>query len=227
MTATVGAKRLVSLSPTQIAAANARTRKQHSDEKILGELIACAKRVGKSPTIEQFDDDKLCSVHPHTVIARFGSWNEAKRRAGLRAVRFATDEEVLAELAALGAKLGHAPSAHEVAASQPTPSVSSYINRFGSLARALQLAGFDVPASADEKLDRAIREAVAIAEQTGSVPSMTQWAAMRKGGAELTGEFAIYRLCANDAGISGWAAFTLLVEQEVCLLAQLPAEIAA
>src|SRR3546814_19037767 len=57
------------------------------------------------------------SVHPQTVIEHFGSWNDAKRRAGLVPRRFATREELLVLLRQLGERLGRTPTAKALDAS--------------------------------------------------------------------------------------------------------------
>ncbi len=70
-------------------------RKRYSDEQILAELRAYAERLGRSPTMKEFAADPETTVHPQTVIEHFGTWNAAKRAAGLVPRRFATREELL------------------------------------------------------------------------------------------------------------------------------------
>ena len=53
-------------------------------------------------TMREFAADSKTRVHPQTVIEHFGSWNAAKRRAGLVPRRFATREELLVLLRELG-----------------------------------------------------------------------------------------------------------------------------
>ena len=81
-------------------------RKRYSDEHILDELRACAKRLGRSPTMREFEADPGTTVHPQTVIEHFKSWNRAKRLAGLVPRRFATQDELLKLLRDLGDELG-------------------------------------------------------------------------------------------------------------------------
>ena len=64
---------------------------RYSDARILEELNACADRLGRSPTMREFAADPDAPLHPQTVVERFGTWNAAKRRAGLVPRRFATD----------------------------------------------------------------------------------------------------------------------------------------
>ena len=59
-------------------------RRRYTDEEILAELRASAARLGRSPTMREFAADPEAGVHPQTVIEHFGTWNAAKRAAGLR-----------------------------------------------------------------------------------------------------------------------------------------------
>src|SRR3954452_7202311 len=95
---------LAGIDRKALEAFQAGIRKRYTDEQILAELAACAKRLGRSPTMREFAGDAETSVHPQTVIEHFGSWNEAKRsviehfgswneakrKAGLVPRRFAT-----------------------------------------------------------------------------------------------------------------------------------------
>ncbi|HEX3331901.1 MAG TPA: hypothetical protein VHS27_18400, partial [Gaiellales bacterium] len=79
---------------TQLEQFQAGMRKRYSDEHILEELRACAHRLGRSPTMREFEADPGTTVHPQTVIEHFKSWNRAKRLAGLVPRRFATQDEL-------------------------------------------------------------------------------------------------------------------------------------
>ena len=78
------------IDPKKLAEFQAGIRKRYSDEQILAELRACAERLGRSPTMREFAADPETAVHPQTVIEHYGSWNAAKRSAGLVPRRFAT-----------------------------------------------------------------------------------------------------------------------------------------
>ena len=78
-----------------------------------------ATRVAQSgwasrPTMREFAADPETTVHPQTVIEHFGSWNAAKRAAGLVPSRFATREELVRLLAELGDELGRVPTARDL-----------------------------------------------------------------------------------------------------------------
>ena len=90
------------IDPEALAAFQAGVRKRYTDEEILGQLKESAERLGRSPTMREFAADPQTTVHPQTVIEHFGSWNAAKREAGLVSRRFATREELVGLLRELG-----------------------------------------------------------------------------------------------------------------------------
>src|SRR2546423_6569764 len=134
------------IDPAALASFQAGIRKRYSNDQILAELRASAERLGRSPTMREFAADDETTVHPQTVIEHFGSWNKAKRAAGLVPRRFATREELLDLLRRLGEDLGRVPTAKDVDARKGSmPSKSLYWHTFSSLTAALKEAGFDVP----------------------------------------------------------------------------------
>src|SRR5947209_12105954 len=105
---------LAGIDAKALAPFQAGIRKRYSDEQILAELRASAERLGRSPTMREFAADAETTVHPQTVIEHFGSWNNAKREAGLVPRRFATREELLQLLRDLGEELGRPPTARDI-----------------------------------------------------------------------------------------------------------------
>jgi hypothetical protein len=189
-------------------------RKRYTDEQILAELKACAERQGKSPTMREFSADAKTTVHPQTVIEHFGSWNRAKRLAGLVPRRFATREELLALLKELGEELGRIPSAKDIDEHRGRmPSKSLYWHTFGSLTNALREAGFDVPVG-EEKLERALDDGVALAKKLRRLPKFADWAEARKGSKRpMLTEWQVYRMF--DARRGAWATFQFLVRERL------------
>jgi Homing endonuclease associated repeat len=182
---------------------------RYSDARILDELTACAERLGRSPTMREFSVDPGARVHPQTVVERFGSWNAAKREAGLVPRRFATKAELLAQLQALGAELGRVPTGRDLDDRRGRlPSKSLYWHRFGSLSNALREAGFTVPRR-KERRERALREGVELAHELGSPPTFSDWRRARVGRPDLLSEWQVYRLFAQGRG--GWSAFRAAV----------------
>src|SRR3954463_214665 len=134
------------IDPAALASFQAGIRKRYSNEQIVDELRKSAERIGRSPTMREFSADPETTAHPQTVIEHFGSWNKAKRAAGLVPRRFATREELLGLLRGLGEEIGRPPSARDIDEHKGRmPSKSLYWHTFGSLSTALREAGFDVP----------------------------------------------------------------------------------
>src|SRR5437667_2217220 len=201
------------IDPKKLAEFQAGIRKRYSDDQILAELRACAERLGRSPTMREFAADAGTSVHPQTVIEHFGSWNRAKRAAGLVPRRFATRQELLELLRRLGEELGRVPTAKDVDARKGSmPSKSLYWHTFGSLTAALKEAGFDVPVG-EERLERALEQGTALARRLGRLPKFADWAEARKEDESLLTEWQVYRMF--DAKRCAWSKFQVLVRERL------------
>ena len=206
-------KPLVEVDPQRLAEFQAGIRKRYSDDQILAELRACAERLGRSPTMREFAADAETAVHPQTVIEHFGSWNAAKRAAGLVPRRFATREELLGLLRTLGDELGRPPTARDIDEHKGRmPSKSLYWHTFGSLTNALREAGFDVPVG-EERLERAVDQGVALAERLGRLPKFADWGEARRQDDALMTEWQVYRMF--DARRGAWSTFQFLVRQRL------------
>lgn len=204
---------LAAIDPGELASFQEGLRRRYTDEQILEELRASAERLGRSPTMKEFASDPETRVHPQTVIEHFGSWNAAKRAAGLVPRRFATREELLGLLRELGERLGRVPTARDIEANRGTmPSKSLYWHTFGSLSAALREAGFDVPVG-EERLERAIDQGVALAARLGRLPRFADWAAARKQDGSLLSEWQVYRMF--DARRGAWSTFQFLIRQRL------------
>jgi Homing endonuclease associated repeat len=206
-------RRLVEIDQARLAEFQAGIRKRYSDDQILTELRACAERLGKSPTMREFSADPGTTVHPQTVIEHFGSWNAAKRAAGLVPRRFATREELLGLLRELGEELGRPPTARDIDEHKGRmPSKSLYWHTFGSLANALREAGFDVAVGA-ERLERAVEQGADLARRLGRLPKFADWAAARRDDESLLTEWQVYRML--DAKRGAWSTFQFLVRERL------------
>jgi hypothetical protein len=163
--------------------------------------------------MKEFAADTGATVHPQTVIEHFGTWNAAKRSAGLLPRRFATREELVEQLRRLGEELGRIPSAQDIRSRRGTmPSASLYWHTFGSLTTALREAGFDV-AVGEERLERAIAQGATLARELGHLPRFGDWADARRADAALLTEWQVYRLF--DARRGAWATFLYLVRERL------------
>src|SRR5438105_5126730 len=199
------------VDPKALAEFQAGIRKRYSDEEILGQLGDSAKRLGRSPTMKEFAEDAETTIHPQTVIERFGSWNRAKRAAGLVPRRFATREELLRCLSELGKRLGRTPTAKDLDANRGlVPSKSLYWHTFGSFTNALREAGFDVPVG-EERLERAIEQGAALARRLRRLPRFVDWAEARRNDPALLSEWQVYRMF--DARRGAWSTFQFLVRE--------------
>jgi hypothetical protein len=204
---------LAGIDRKKLAEFQAGIRKRYTDEQILEELAASAKRLGRSPTMREFAADPDTSVHPQTVIEHFGSWNEAKRKAGLVPRRFATREELLELLKGLGEELGRVPTARDIEEHRGRmPSKSLYWHTFGSLANALREAGFDVPVG-EEKLERALEQGVELARKLKRLPKFADWADARRADESLMTEWQIYRMFEGRRG--AWSTFQFLIRERL------------
>jgi hypothetical protein len=147
------------------------------------------------------------------VIEHFGSWNAAKREAGLVPRRFATREELLQLLRDLGEELDRPPTAKDIDARRGSmPSKSLYWHTFGSLTNALREAGFDVPVG-EERLERALDQGVALARKLGRLPKFADWAEARRADETLLTEWQVYRML--DARRGAWSTFQFLVAERL------------
>jgi len=222
------------IDPAKLAEFQAGIRKRYSDEDILEQLRASAARLGRSPTMREFEDDSGTTVHPQTVIQHFGSWNEAKRKAGLVPRRFAQPADLIRQLRELGEELGRPPTGRDLDERRDSmPSKSLYWHMFGSLKNALREAGFDVPVG-EERLERAIDQGVGLARHLGRLPKFADWKEARREDPDLLSEWQVYRMLEPgggalaaragkaDAGSSGrrrrvgaWATFQYLVRERL------------
>ena len=186
---------------------------RYTDERLLDELRECAARLGRSPTMREFSLDPDARPHPQTLVTRFGSWNRAKRKAGLVALRFATRDELLQQLRELGAELGRTPTGADLARQRASmPSKSLYWQTFGSFRSALRAAGFEVP-DARERSKRAVEEGVRLAKRLHRLPTFDDWARARARDHGLPSEWQVYRLFGGRKG--AWTAFLRKVEREL------------
>jgi hypothetical protein len=201
------------IDPQALAAFQAGIRRRYSDDQILTELRESAERLGRSPTMKEFAADPDAHVHPQTVIEHFGTWNAAKRAAGLMPRRFATREELVLELRRLGGELGRTPTARDLDDRRGTiPSKSLYWHTFGSLALALREAGFDV-AVGEERLERAVLQGATLARRIGRLPKFADWTEARRADGSMLTEWQVYRMFESRRG--AWATFQFLVRERL------------
>ena len=204
---------LEGIDAAALAEFRAGLRRRYTDDEILAELRASAVRLGRSPTMREFAGDPDAGVHPQTVIEHFGTWNAAKRAAGLQPRRFISREELVTQLRELGEELGRTPTVRDIEERRSRMASKSLIwHTFGSLAAALKEAGFDVPVG-EERLERAIADGAVLARELGHLPKMAEWKGARARDVTLLSEWQVYRLV--DVNPGAWSAFQFLVSQRL------------
>ena len=204
---------IAEIDPEELASFQRAIRRRYTDEQLLGELRASADRLGRSPTMKEFAADPGAQVHPQTVIEHFGTWNAAKRAAGLMPRRFATRQELVDQLRQLGSELERTPTADDIKQRRGTmPSASLYWHTFGSLSTALREAGFDV-AVGEERLERAIEQGCLLSRGLGHLPKFGDWQAARREDASMLTEWQVYRMFESRRG--AWATFQFLIRERL------------
>jgi hypothetical protein len=109
-----------------------------SDTELLADLRRVAERLGKN-TVGQKEYRRLGTFDDSTVGRRFGSWNDALRRAGLGIANQVdlADEMLFDNILTLWAHYGRQPRRRELALPPSRISQSPYSRRFGSWSAAL------------------------------------------------------------------------------------------
>lgn len=202
---------ILSMDSDELEAFRSRLRRRYGRDELVEELQACAARIGSSPTMREFAEDTEATIHPQTIVDHFGSWNAAKREAGLMPRRRATREELLQALRSLGEELGRRPSTKDIEAARGrVPSRGVYAKAFGSMREALSQAGFDSP-SKDERLSRAVDHGAAFLLRTGRLPSFRDWERIRGDRDEIMTAWQLYRTFEKLGG--AWSAFQFAVDE--------------
>ncbi len=112
------------------------------DRELLEELNRLAENLDRTPRQRDMEQQGKYSVT--TYQNRFGSWNEALRKADHQpTIQWKLDRhDLLSELRRLGSRLGSSPTAAEMD-EEGTFSSWVYLSEFGSWNDALEAAGYD------------------------------------------------------------------------------------
>ncbi|MEO6866938.1 MAG: hypothetical protein ABI200_02850 [Gaiellales bacterium] len=202
---------ILDMDAAELDAFRLRMRRRYGRDELIAELRDCAARLEASPTMREFAEDTETTIHPQTLVDHFGSWNSAKREAGLMPRRRATREELLQALRTLGDELGRRPSTKDVEQARGrVPSRGVYAKAFGSMREALRLAGFDAP-SRDEHLARSVEHGAEFLLRTGRLPSFRSWERIRGDREEIMSAWQLYRTFEKLGG--AWSAFQYAVDE--------------
>ncbi len=110
-----------------------------SDEDLLADLRAVAERLGKSSISSREYNDNGAKYTSGTIGVRFGSWNNALKKAGLDLVqeRDVSKEELFKNLEQIWVSIGQQPTFRDMRKPMSKYSTSSYLSRFGTWRNAL------------------------------------------------------------------------------------------
>jgi len=128
-----------------------------NDEELISDLQKKARQLGKN-TLPQKTYGKIGTYDYSTIIRRFGSWNDALRKAGLRISNEVgiPDERLFENILTLWQHYGRQPRRAELAHAPSTISQSPYNRRFRSWTATLQAfveyANASYAGSGDEKI---------------------------------------------------------------------------
>jgi len=115
--------------------------KNLTDEEILEELRAVAKKLGKNYVSQEEANDNSEIISASTIIYRFGTWPKGLEKAGLQlspmGKRF-TEDEYYENLLNVWTRHGRQPFLREMAEYPSVITPSGYEARFGSWRKALE-----------------------------------------------------------------------------------------
>jgi hypothetical protein len=112
------------------------------EEDLVDELVRLAEELGESPSTSEMDEIGRYSVSAYQSC--FGSWNAAKKKAGLGTTPARpsySDEELLAALRERADESGQAPTSQQMDSFEGSPNSGVYRTRFGSYNSAVIAAG--------------------------------------------------------------------------------------
>ncbi len=216
---------ILNMDPAELAAFRQRMRRRYSREEILEELRECALRLGSSPTMREFAQDPQATIHPQTVVDHFGSWNAAKREAGLLPRRSASKEELAHALRQLGERIGRIPNAKDIEMHRGVlPGKAVYVKVFGSVREALIAAGFNAP-TREDRIAHSIEFGAEVFLRTGRMPSFRDWEKLRGHRDDIATSWQIYRAFEHTGG--AWSTFQYAISACADQLVELGAEASA
>ncbi len=113
-----------------------------TDEQIIEDLKRVAKILGSS-TFSSGDYQKYGEFARGTIFRRFGTWNDALKKAGLRPYirvsgRKISDDAILQEIERIWVKLGRQPTVTDIKNGISLYSLNTYTRHFGSWRNALR-----------------------------------------------------------------------------------------
>lgn len=162
--------------------------KKIEEEVIIEQVLMLCQEYGRTPTKPEFDKDPRVTSST-TVTARFGSWNNCLKAAGLKLNRtnpYSLSRELLiSQVQMLAKELGRVPTASMFQESPRTASSGSVVLYFGSWNKFLEAAGLVVakprkPRRKKIEDKELIRQVQMLAKELGRAPSLKEFQASPK-----------------------------------------------
>ncbi len=153
-----------------------------SDEELIADLRRVANRLG-TDTVKGEQYESLGAYHRTTQQRRFGSWNKALRRAGLKVSlrQDYPDEELFENLLALWQNYGRQPRIDEMYLPPSRISHSPYKRRFGTWMNALKAFVDYANGAGAELAEHKIDVAIGDRPMTGRDPSLRlRWRVLQR-----------------------------------------------
>jgi len=142
-----------------------------SSDRLIRSIQSVAQRLNRSPTRKEYTEHS--SFYGSTCEQRFGSWNDALLKAGLKPNHLIDipKADLLDDLLELSERLGCVPTQHDIDKSD-YHSANVYCSRFGSWNEALQRAGLDPINRTDIPRSELVDELSALAEKLERSPTI-------------------------------------------------------
>lgn len=152
------------------------THNRVSADELLADLQHVAEKLGHAPSRSEYVEH---GEHSHSTQAeRFGTWNAAKRQAGLGTVpqsgKHYSRKELLLDLQRVAEAVDGNPSIGDYR-EHGSYSVAPYKNRFGSWADAKAAAGFERSAPLAVTEDQLLADLKRVADKLGYSPSQREY----------------------------------------------------
>lgn len=146
--------------------------KYYTDEEMLNELEAVANKIGRTD-ITRDEFNSLSQISYATIQKRFGSWNTALEKVGLRSPRkLYTDYECFENLLTVWTHYGRPPKYAEMKHPPSVVGPKAYINRWKTWRRTLHAFAEKVNQPNDSMFENQIKNEVH--EQSDNIESITE-----------------------------------------------------
>jgi hypothetical protein len=116
---------------------------QITDEELIKELKDAASTLDHAPSMSELTRMKSYP-NPSTYVERFGSWNDALKKAGFeKTTKLISDEKLLQDLKDAAKELGRTPTYLEMAGMKKYSNPRTIADRFGSWGNSIKKAGLE------------------------------------------------------------------------------------